>query len=123
MRNELQAFFEAYLVSWPKGAAAISDFYAEPCLTARGGNLKAHLSRGELTSLFDVVDRQYRERGYEQGEQLSFDWQPLGVHCALTTIRWAYKRPSGETIWETTFSYNVIRRDGTWKIYAQTMHD
>lgn len=123
MREDLQAFFEAYLASWPKGAAAISEFYAEPCLTARGGNLKAHPLRGDLAALFEVVDRQYRERGYELGEQLSFDWQPLGNQCALTTIRWAYKRPSGETIWETTFSYNVIRQQGAWKIYVQTLHD
>ena len=123
MHNELSNFFDAYVESWPKGPAAISEFYAEPCLSARGGGLKAHLLRADLASLFDAVDKQYRARGYAGGERRSFDYRPLGENTALVTIRWAYTNSSGQPIWETTFSYNVIKQPGGWKIYVQTMHD
>jgi hypothetical protein len=123
MQVELRNFFDAYLESWPKGPAAIAEFYSEPCLTARAGTLKVHLSRADITSLFTAVDKQYRDRGYNRGECLSFDWQSLDARCALATVRWAYQGPNSETIWETTFTYNLMKQDGAWKIYVQTMHD
>jgi hypothetical protein len=82
MQVELQDFFDAYLESWPKSPAAIAEFYSEPCLTARAGNLKVHLSQADITSLFTLVDKQYRDRGYKRGKRLSFDSQSLDVKCA-----------------------------------------
>jgi hypothetical protein len=53
----------------------------------------------------------------------AFNHIALGEDHALVTVRWAYKRSSGETIWESTFSYNVIKQSDGWKIYVQTLHD
>jgi hypothetical protein len=123
MQNELNEFFDAYLDAWPRGALAIAEFYAEPSISARGGMLKAQPSRSDLAALFELVDKEYRSKGYDRGERRSFDYKPLGTGSALVTICWAYKRANGETIWETTFSYNVIKQSAGWKIYVQTMHD
>lgn len=123
MQVELRNFFDAYLESWPKGPAAIAEFFSEPCLTARAGALRVHLSREDFASHFDVVDKQYRDRGYKRGECLSFNSQSLDAKCALATVRWAYRGSASETIWETTFTYNLMKQDGAWKIYVQTMHD
>jgi hypothetical protein len=123
MQQELERFFDDYLNSWTKGPDAIAQCYSEPCMTARNGALRVNPSRSDTASLFAEVDRQYRSRGYTQGERLSLDWKSLGANCALATIRWSYQSPSGETLWETTFSYNLIKQNGDWKIYVQTMHD
>ena len=123
MQEELERFFDAYLKCWVKGPDAIAQCYSEPCLTARNGVLRVNPSRADTASLFAEVDRQYRSRGYTQGERLSLDWRSPGANCALATIRWAYQSTSGETLWETTFSYNLIKQNGDWKIYVQTMHD
>ncbi|MCC6948666.1 MAG: DUF4440 domain-containing protein [Bradyrhizobiaceae bacterium] len=123
MPNELRVFFDAYRDSFPEGAAAIAAFYAEPCMTARAGVVRVHATRADLTALFAGVDRQYRARGYVRAEYEIVDHRVLGANAALATVRWAYKSVTGETIWETTFSYNLYRRDGAWKILVQTMHD
>ena len=49
--------------------------------------------------------------------------EPLGSNSALATVQWAYKGACEEMLWKTTFSYNLYRRDGVWKILVQTMHD
>ena len=46
-----------------------------------------------------------------------------GPNSALATVQWAYKGACEEMLWKTTFSYNLYRRDGVWKILVQTMHD
>lgn len=121
--QHLRTFFDAYGDSFPKGPAAVAAFYSEPCVTARAGSVRFHSSGSDITSLFEVVDKQYRDRGYTHAECLAFDCKSLGANSALVTICWAYKGPGERTIWETTFSYNVYRRDGTWRILVQTMHD
>jgi len=123
MQAELKAFFEAYGNSFPKGAAAVAAFYSVPCVTARSGIVRVHHSNADITALFAEVDKQYRDRGYTHAVRVSFDWRSLGAHSVLATIRWAYKGAEEEAIWETTFSYNLYRRNGIWKILVQTMHD
>jgi hypothetical protein len=34
-----------------------------------------------------------------------------------------YRGACDELLWKTTFSYNLYRHDGAWKILMQTMHD
>lgn len=41
----------------------------------------------------------------------------------MTTVRWIYRGANGETLWESTFSYNLYRSQAAWKILLQTMHD
>jgi hypothetical protein len=49
--------------------------------------------------------------------------QVLGANSVLATVRWAYKDASGKTLWEWTFSYNLYKSSGAWKILLQTLHD
>ena len=123
MQEELKTFFDAYRDSFPEGAAAIAAFYSEPCMTARAGVVRVNATLAELTVLFTEVDRQYRARGYVRGEYEILDHCRLGANAALATVRWLYKGAGGDTIWKTTFSYNLYRRDGALKILVQTMHD
>jgi hypothetical protein len=123
MQTELKTLFDAYRDSFPKGAAAVAAFYSEPCVTLRSGVARVHLSNADITALLTDVDKQYRDRGYTHADSVSFACTSLGASSALATVRWAYKGPDEQTIWETTFSYNVHRRDGAWKILVQTMHD
>jgi hypothetical protein len=54
---------------------------------------------------------------------LTMDVQPLGLNSALAAVQCAYKGACEEMLWKATFSYNLYRRDGVWKILVQTMHD
>jgi hypothetical protein len=45
------------------------------------------------------------------------------VTARMGVVQWAYKGACEEMLWKTTFSYNLYRRDGVWKILVQTMHD
>ena len=121
--NGLRAFFEAYGDSFTKGPAAIAAFYAEPCITARAGKVRLSPTRKDTEAFFTGVDANYRERGFRQGAILFMIEQSLGANSAIATIQWAYRDALGRTLWESTFSYNVYKLGGGWKILLQTMHD
>jgi hypothetical protein len=121
--NGVRAFFEAYGDSFTKGPAAIAAFYAEPCITARAGNVRLNATRQDTETFFAGVDANYRERGFRQGAIVFLIEQSLGANSAIATIQWAYRDARGGTLWESTFSYNVYKLDGGWKILLQTMHD
>ena len=123
MRDEVKRFIEAYRDSFSHGPSAIAAFYSEPCVTARMGNARVNSTRKDTELLFAEVDRNYRARGFTHGAIVTMDVHSLGSNSALATVRWAYKGAEEKTLWETTFSYNLYRRDGAWKILVQTMHD
>jgi hypothetical protein len=114
---------EAYGNSFSQGARAVASFYSEPCVTARIGNVRVNPTRRETEALFVQVDEDYRARGFTHGAIVTMEVQLLGSNSAFATVRWAYKNAREETAWDTTFSYNLYRRDGAWKILVQTMHD
>jgi len=123
MHDEAKRFIEAYRDSFKRGASAIAEFYSEPCVTARMGTARVNPTRKDTELLFAEVDKNYRSKGFTHGDILTLDIHPLGSNCAFATVRWAYKGADEKTLWETTFSYNLYCRNGSWKILVQTMHD
>jgi hypothetical protein len=123
MHDEVKRFIEAYRDSFSQGPAAIAKFYSEPCVTVRLGVVRVNPTLEDTQLLFGQVDEQYRARGFTHAEILSLNVHPLGSNSALATVHWAYKGAREDTLWETTFSYNVYRRDGVWKILVLTMHE
>jgi hypothetical protein len=123
MHDDVNKFIEAYRDSFSQGPSAIAKFYSEPCVTARAGVVRVSPTLKDTERLFAEVDQKYRARGFTHGAIVSLDIRQLGANSALATVHWAYKGLREETIWETTFSYNLYRREGAWKILVQTMHD
>jgi hypothetical protein len=123
MRDEVTKFMEAYRDSFSHGPSAIAEFYSEPCVTARMGVVRVNLTHADTELLFIEVDAGYQARGFTHGDIFSMDVHPLGSNSALATVQWAYKGACEEMLWKATFSYNLYRRDGVWKILVQTMHD
>ena len=123
MREEVTKFIQAYRDSFGHGPSVIAEFYSEPCVTARMGVVRMNPTRIDTELLFAEEDARCRARGFTHADILTMDVQPLGFNSALATVRWAYKGACEEMLWKTTFSYNLYRRDGIWKILVQTMHD
>jgi hypothetical protein len=123
MRDEITKLIHAYGDAFRLGPSAIAEFYWEPCVTVRMGVVRVNETRQDTERLFAEVDASYRARGFTYGEPLAIDVQPLGANSALATVQWAYNGACAELLWKTTFSYNLHRRDGAWKILVQTMHD
>lgn len=121
--SEVRSFFEDYGDAFTKGATVIATFYGEPCITARGGNVRVNATRKDCEAFFATVDRTYRERGFRSGRMLSFAEQFVGANSALATIAWAYDDSRGKTLWESTFTYTLYRFGREWKILLQVMHD
>ena len=102
---------------------SIADFYAEPCITARMGNARLNATRADTEAFFGQVLDKYRSQGFHHASILSFDTRPIGVNSVIVTIKWAYKDQGDKALWEWTFSYNMYKSGGAWKILLQTMHD
>jgi hypothetical protein len=123
MREDVTKFIEAYGDAFSRGPGAIAEFYAEPCVTARMGVVRVNLTREDIESVFTDVDATYRARGFTHGDLLALHVESLGSNSALATVQWGYRGACDELLWKTTFSYNLYRHDGAWKILMQTMHD
>lgn len=123
MREDVTQFIEAYRDAFSRGPRAIAEFYSEPCVTARMGVVCVSSTRKDTEAFFTDVDATDRTRGFTHGEILGIDVELLGANSALATVQWAYMGACEELLWKTTFSYNLYRRDGAWKILVQTMHD
>jgi|GraSoi2013_100cm_1033763.scaffolds.fasta_scaffold254405_1 hypothetical protein len=123
MKQELIEFFDAYTVSFEESAASIAAFYSEPCITARGGNVRANGSNSDIIEFFGAVLTQYRARGLKRGDYDMLELRSLGSNSAFATIHWRYRNDEGHVLWESIFSYNLYKRGGVWKILLQTMHD
>ena len=123
MLEEVTKFIEAYRGSGSHGPSAITEFYAEPCVTAGMGVARVNPTRHDTELLFVEEDARCRARGFTHGDILSIDVHALGSDSALATVQWAYKGACEERLWKTTVSYNLYRRDGVWRILAQTTHD
>jgi len=123
MQTDLRGFFDSYRDSFPAGPAAIAAFYSEPCMTARSGVVRVNATHADTAALFAEVDRQYRARGFTHADYLPLNSHKLGANSVLATIRWTYKNFQDAPLWETTFSYNLYKRNSEWKILVQTMHD
>jgi hypothetical protein len=115
-------FFERYLAVWdsPEKTAA---FYNEPFLAARGGTVRLCQTKKDAVAFFEDVDQKYRAKGMAAGELLAIDARELGGNAAAAIIHWAYQDRGGNTLWESTFTYNLYAVGGAWKIVLQTMHD
>lgn len=123
MDDEIRRFFDAYNASFLEGPEAVAQFYSAPGITARMGVPNLNVTRQDTINFFGPVLERYRSRGWAYGEILNLEHRALGINSILATVRWAYKDKGGNTLWEWTFSYNLYKRDGEWKILLQTMHD
>jgi hypothetical protein len=106
---DAKAFLDAYRNSYVKGPAAIASFYAEPCVTARMGQVRFNPSHSDTAALFADVDKQYCARGFAHADYELLDARDLGANAAQATARWAYKSTDERMIWQTTFNYNLCR--------------
>ena len=123
MLEEITEFIEAYRDSFSHGPNAIAAFHTEPCVMVRMGVLRVNATRHDTELFFVEADAENRARGFTHGDILNIDAHALGSNSALASVRWAYKGACDELLWKTTFSYNLYRYDGGWKILVQTMHD
>jgi hypothetical protein len=123
MREDVAKLIDAYGDALGRGPSAIAELFAEPCVTARAGVARVLPTRKDVEAFFAEVEETYRARGFTHGDVLSLHVEPLGSSSALATVQWAYRGACEELLWKSTFSYNLYRLDGRWKILIQTMHD
>ena len=123
MAEDVREFFEAYGASFSVDPRAIAEFYHEPCITIRMGATHLNVARRDTEELFAKALEAYRSKGFADGAILSLDSRPIGSNSAIATVRWVYKDTAGKPLWEWTFTYNLYRSDGKWRILLQTMHD
>lgn len=120
---QLHAFFTDYGASFLRSEVEIASFYNVPCMTARQGTVHLSKTRQEVQAFFADVLRLYRSRGSTHGEMRRFEAKSLGAHSIAATVTWAYQGSTGQTLWESTFTYNLYQGTEGWKILLQTLHD
>jgi len=122
MEPDLRQWFMKYNDAFPKGPAAVAEFYYEPCINARMG-VRLNRTRQDTATFFQQVIAKYRAQGWHHGEIVSMETRNLGSNSVQATVRWAYKNAENQALWEWTFTYNLYKANGDWKILLQTLHE
>lgn len=120
--SEIRRFFDEYNAAFDR-PAAIAEHYSAPCITARMGAATLNTTREDTAAFFASVLEKYRGMGWTRAEIVKLESWPLGVNSCIARVQWAYQDDAGKTLWESTFSYNLYRIEGDWKILLQTLHD
>jgi hypothetical protein len=125
MGPDLRKWFDKYNAAFyvPKAPEAVAALYHEPCINARMGAVRLNRTRQDTADFFQQVIAKYRAQGWHAAEMVSMETRTLGTNSAQATIRWAYKNAENQTLWEWTFTYNLYKANGEWKILLQTLHD
>lgn len=90
---------------------------------SKNGYAHLNATRADTEAFFGQVLEKYRAQRFHHGGILIFDSEAIGTNSAFVTIKWAYKDSNDKTLWEWTFSYNMYKSAGQWKILLQTLHD
>jgi hypothetical protein len=124
LANEIAKFFDDYNTTFAtRDGAAIALFYSVPSVSMRGdGSTYGYQSRAELIAFFQEVADRYEREGASGARFLDLVVQPIGGRSALATLEWENTRSDGSVVRKWRQSYNLIRADGRWQIFASIFH-
>ncbi len=124
MSAELEALFTAYARAFDAvDAESIADAYHVPCLTLRAdGSIHALTDRGAVERFFRDVAAGYRDEGNRRCAWSGLEVRPLGEGTLLVTMDWQLRREDGSALRGWRQTYQLVRRDGRWKILVSTFH-
>src|SRR5262245_18563554 len=123
MHEDVTKFIESYRDSFGRGAGAVAELYAEPCLIVGTGGVRLNPTRHDTEKFLAEEDASHRSRDFTRIDIFALDVQPLGAGGALATVRWGYVGACEELFGKATLSYNLLRQDGVWKILVETVHE
>lgn len=124
MINEAKVFFSKYNATFDSGdMTAFSKLFHEPFVSVRPDGLIAHMPTNKIAeAFFTSALASWQAEGYESMSTKSYDVTSMGDTGMLVTLTWLLLDANREPIREWRQSYNLLKSDGEWKVFASIFH-
>jgi len=126
--NELtitaKEFFTKYRTIFDKGdMKKFSTFFNEPFMSVRAdGQIQSLLTNNDAELFFPQVIDVWKKEGYNSFTMCDFEVVKLGTSSMLVTFTWQMLDNNAYLIRQWRQSYNLIKKDDSWKVLLSTFH-
>jgi hypothetical protein len=124
LRKEVARFFDGFVVALGSfRGAAVAALYFVPGVALRGdGSIQCLQSRADTERFFQSALDGYHGAGCRACRFKDLEVVPMGGCSVLGTVTWELLREDGSALREWRQSYNLVRVDDSWQVFASTYH-
>lgn len=124
LQAEVAAFFDAFVQAFLSfDGKVIAKRYAAPYLALNGeGVLTLLPMQADIASYFQTVLDNYAAQGCRSCRYLELEVFAVGSKSAIGTVTWEMLGQNGKVLSSWRESYNFMRTENGWRIFASTDH-
>lgn len=122
--GQIQHFFDAFVAAFAQfDGALVAQRYTVPCVSLDAqGALRSFHTRAEIAGYFQSVLTAYHQQGCRSCRFGDLEVVAVGTRSALASVTWELLRADGSVASGWRESYNLLRTDQGWKVFASTDH-
>jgi hypothetical protein len=103
--------------------ARVAALYPAPSVALRGDGSIAHVpTREEIARFFQAALDGYHRDGCRTARFKGLDVVPMGSRSALGRVTWELLGGDGRIVRQWRQSYNLVRIEQSWQVFASTAH-
>ena len=123
-RGSVSAFFDLFVDAFRSfNGARVAELYSVPVVALRGdGVVQLLQSRSEIERFFQAALDRYHRDGCRTCRCKDLDVVPLGSRSVLGSVTWELLSQEGHVVKEWRQSYNLVRVETDWRVFASTYH-
>ncbi|HET8533395.1 MAG TPA: hypothetical protein VFO08_19735 [Methylomirabilota bacterium] len=124
LHTAVREFFEAFVTAFGSfSGSRVAALYLVPGVALQGdGSVRCLQSREEVGRFFQATLDRYHADGCRACRFKDLEVVPMGGLSVLGTVTWELLRDDGGVLREWRQSYNLVQREGGWRVLASTYH-
>src|SRR6266851_5752045 len=121
---EINEFFNDFVRAFCTfdGTRIAERYYAPGIALRANGSIDVMQTRQDIEKIFQAAVDGYHRDGCRGIRFKDLDVVPMGERAVLGTVTWELLREDGSVLRRWRQSYNLVRVEAGWKIFASTHH-
>ena len=124
LTHEMASFFDDFVAAFSRfDGAHIAERYVAPYVALQtDGGIQCFTEHTEIGRFFQRIVAEYHEKGCRSCRYKDVEASPLGNQSALATVTWELLLEDESLLSAWRESYNLVRTDNGWRIFASVDH-
>src|ERR1700730_3818575 len=124
VEHEIHEFFSDFVAAFCTfDGVRIAERYHAPGIALRAdGSIDVMQSHAEIEKAFEAAVAGYHRDGCRGLRFQDLHVVPMGAQAALGTVTWELLREDGAVVRRWRQSYNLVRVEAAWMVFASTHH-
>jgi hypothetical protein len=122
--DEIRSFFDRFVEQFGTfEGERIASLYLVPGIAIRAdASVDILSSRSQIEEFFQATVDDYHREGCRACRYTDLEVVGIGRRCALGTVTWELVREDQTIVKQWRQSYNLVRIERDWLVYASTAH-